>query len=112
AEVDVGQIEQVVNALMINAREAMPHGGTVRISARNVELAGPSPLLPAGRYIKVTISDRGSGVPDDLATKIFDPYFTTKPMGSGLGLSISYSIVKKNGGLRPLASCSPEGASL
>lgn len=111
SEVDVGQIEQVVNALMINAREAMPHGGTVRISARNVELAGPSPLLPAGRYIKVTISDRGSGVPDDLATKIFDPYFTTKPIGSGLGLSISYSIVKKHGGMLHLESSSAEGAT-
>ena len=61
AEVDTGQIEQVVNALMINAREAMPHGGTVRLSARNVELTGSSIALPPGRYIKVTISDRGSG---------------------------------------------------
>ena len=111
AEVDSGQIEQVVNALMINAREAMPHGGTVRLSARNVELTEPSTILPAGRYIKVKISDRGSGVPDDLATKIFDPYFTTKPMGSGLGLSISYSIVKKHGGMLHLESSSSEGAT-
>jgi PAS domain S-box-containing protein len=111
AEVDSTQIEQVVNALIINAREAMPHGGTVRLSARNVELAEPSPVLDAGRYIKVTISDRGSGVPDDLASKIFDPYFTTKPMGSGLGLSISYSIVKKHGGMLHLESSSTEGAT-
>jgi len=111
AEVDTGQIEQVVNALMINAREAMPHGGTVRLSARNVELSGTSVALPPGRYIKVTISDRGSGIPDDLATKIFDPYFTTKPMGSGLGLSISYSIVRKHGGMLHLESSSPEGAT-
>ncbi|MFL6516343.1 MAG: response regulator [Chthoniobacterales bacterium] len=110
AEVDPGQIEQVVNALMLNAREAMPHGGTVHLSARNVDLTEPSPTLSAGRYIKTTISDRGSGVPDDLATKIFDPYFTTKPMGSGLGLSISYSIVKKHGGLLHLESSSTEGA--
>ena len=111
AEVDSGQIEQVVNALIINAREAMPHGGTVRLSARNVELTEPSVALPPGRYIKVTISDRGSGVPDDLATKIFDPYFTTKPMGSGLGLSISYSIVRKHGGMLHLESSSTEGAT-
>jgi PAS domain S-box-containing protein len=111
AEVDPGQIEQVVNALMLNAREAMPHGGTVHLSARNIELTEPSPTLPAGRYLKTTISDRGSGVPDDLATKIFDPYFTTKPMGSGLGLSISYSIVKKHGGLLHLESSSTEGAT-
>src|SRR3954468_13008924 len=111
AEVDPGQIEQVVNALMLNAREAMPHGGTVHLSARNVDLTEPSPTLAGGRYIKTTISDRGSGVPDDLATKIFDPYFTTKPMGSGLGLSISYSIVKKHGGMLHLESSSAEGAT-
>jgi PAS domain S-box-containing protein len=111
AEIDSDQIEQVVNALMLNAREAMPHGGTARLSARNVEMSGPSAILPPGRYIKVTISDRGSGVPDDLATKIFDPYFTTKPMGSGLGLSISYSIVKKHGGMLHLESSSTEGAT-
>jgi two-component system cell cycle sensor histidine kinase/response regulator CckA len=112
SEVDCGQIEQVVNALMINAREAMPHGGTVRISARNVELTeAAGAILPPGRYIKTTISDRGSGVPDELATKIFDPYFTTKPMGSGLGLSISYSIVKKHGGMLHLEASSSEGAT-
>ena len=111
AEVDAGQIEQVVNALIINAREAMPHGGTVRLAARNLELSEASAFLRPGRYIKVTISDRGCGVPDDLATKIFDPYFTTKPMGSGLGLSISYSIVKKHGGMLHLESSSAEGAT-
>src|SRR3954467_10588007 len=85
AEVDPGQIEQVVNALVINAREAMPHGGTVRISARNVILEdNATTILPAGRYVKVTIADRGSGIGEDIATKIFDPYFTTKPLGSGL----------------------------
>ena len=112
AEVDPGQIEQVVNALMMNAREAMPHGGTVRLTARNVELGeSPGLLLPPGRYVKVSISDRGSGVPDDLSTKIFDPYFTTKPTSSGLGLAISYSIVKKHGGLLHLDSSSTEGST-
>src|ERR1700716_3211576 len=112
AEVDPGQIEQVINALVINAREAMPHGGTVRISARNVKLEDdPGAPLPTGRYLKITVSDRGSGVPEDLAAKIFDPYFTTKPMGSGLGLSISYSIVKKHGGMLHLEGSSSEGAT-
>jgi two-component system, cell cycle sensor histidine kinase and response regulator CckA len=112
AEVDPGQIEQVINALMINAREAMPHGGAVRISARNVQLEEtPGAIVPPGRYLKITIADRGSGIPDDLATKIFDPYFTTKPMGSGLGLAISYSIVKKHGGMLHLESSSPEGST-
>jgi two-component system, cell cycle sensor histidine kinase and response regulator CckA len=112
AEVDPGQIEQVINALVINAREAMPHGGTVRISARNVKLEDdPGAPLPAGRYLKITVSDRGSGVPEDLAAKIFDPYFTTKPMGSGLGLAISYSIVKKHGGMLHLENSSAEGST-
>ncbi|MDQ2824464.1 MAG: response regulator [Verrucomicrobiota bacterium] len=112
AEVDPGQIEQVINALMINAREAMPHGGTVRISARNVqfeEKAGA--LVSAGRYIKITIADRGCGIQDDLSTKVFDPYFTTKPTGTGLGLAISYSIVKKHGGMLHLENSSSEGST-
>jgi two-component system, cell cycle sensor histidine kinase and response regulator CckA len=112
SEVDPGQIEQVVNALLLNAREAMPDGGTVRISAHNVvleEKAG-TPLL-AGRYIKVMIADRGEGIPEDLATKIFDPYFTNKPTGTGLGLSISYSIVKKHGGILQLENSSREGST-
>jgi PAS domain S-box-containing protein len=112
AEIDPGQIEQVINALMINAREAMPHGGTVRVSARNVELGEKhGAFLPAGRYVKIAITDRGGGIDEELATRIFDPYFTTKPIGSGLGLSISYSIVKKHGGMLHLENSSPEGST-
>ena len=111
AEVDAAQIEQVVNALVLNAREAMPHGGTVRIRARNVvfEENATAGLKP-GRYIKVTISDRGTGIGEDLRTKIFDPYFTTKPSATGLGLAISYSVVKKHGGVLLLESTSAEGS--
>jgi two-component system cell cycle sensor histidine kinase/response regulator CckA len=112
AEVDPGQIEQVVNALMLNAREAMPHGGIVRVSARNVELKEGAGLpLPPGRYLKTDIVDGGGGIDEELATKIFDPYFTTKQTGSGLGLSISYSVVKKHGGILDLESSSPEGST-
>lgn len=110
-EVDAAQIEQVVNALMINAREAMPRGGTVKLSARNVEFTDKmSQILPEGRYVKILIADRGTGVPDEIAPRIFDPYFTTKPSGTGLGLSISYSIVKRHGGMLHLESSSSEGA--
>lgn len=111
AEVDAGQIEQVVNALMLNARESMPQGGTVRVRARNIvfEESANAPL-PTGRYIKVSITDRGAGISDELRTKIFDPYFTTKPTGTGLGLAISYSIVKKHGGLLLLENSSAEGS--
>jgi PAS domain S-box-containing protein len=112
ADVDPAQIEQVVNALLINAREAMPHGGTVRLRAGNVELDQYSGInVPAGNYIKISVADRGPGVSEDLAAKIFDPYFTTKPAGTGLGLSISYSIVKKHGGVLQLESSSSEGAT-
>src|SRR4051812_29952298 len=111
AEVDAGQIEQVVNALMLNAREAMPNGGTVRVRARNVVVEEDgNALLSPGRYLKVSITDRGSGVPDELRAKIFDPYFTTKATGTGLGLAISYSVVKKHGGLLLLESSSPDGS--
>src|SRR3954451_23477938 len=71
AEVDAGQIEQVINALMLNAREAMPHGGTVRVRARNIVVEeNANPALKPGRYIKVTISDRGAGISEELRAKI------------------------------------------
>jgi two-component system cell cycle sensor histidine kinase/response regulator CckA len=112
AEVDAGQIEQVVNALLINAREAMPSGGTVRVRARNVVVEEDSnPSLSAGGYLKISIADRGSGIPEELRAKIFDPYFTTKPTGTGLGLAISYSVVKKHGGHLLLENSSPEGST-
>lgn len=112
ADVDPAQIEQVMNALVLNAREAMPHGGTVRIRARNVHLDEHAPAaLPPGNYIKVSVADRGPGVPEELSSKIFDPYFTTKSAGAGLGLSMSYSIIKKHGGGLTLESSSPEGAT-
>jgi PAS domain S-box-containing protein len=112
AEIDPAQIEQVVNALMINAREAMPHGGIVRVFARNVEVETTGgALLRPGRYVKIAVADRGGGMDGELASKIFDPYFTTKPAASGLGLAISYSIVKKHGGLLQLESSSPDGST-
>ncbi len=112
AEIDATQIEQVINGLMINAREAMPNGGAVFVGAENFTVAADGPLpLPTGRYIKVTITDGGRGVPPELATKIFDPYFTTKPTSSGLGLAICYSIIKKHGGFLHLESNSTAGAT-
>jgi two-component system, cell cycle sensor histidine kinase and response regulator CckA len=112
AEVDPAQIEQVINALMINAREAMPHGGVVRLLARNVKVDDRrGGLLRAGRYLKIAVTDQGGGVDSQLASKIFDPYFTTKPTASGLGLAIGYSIVKKHGGLLHLETSSPRGST-
>lgn len=112
ADVDPSQIEQVMSALIMNAREAMPLGGTVRVTAQNVQLDEDNQLaLAPGNYIKVSVTDRGPGVPEHLVSKIFDPYFTTKPAGTGLGLSMSYSIVKKHGGALQLENSSPNGAT-
>ncbi len=104
-EMDEGQISQVVNNLIINAAQAMPEGGTLRIACQNVEIQkGHRNALPKGKYVKISISDKGQGIPPELLPKIFDPYFTTKPHGSGLGLATSYSIVAKHGGLLTVES--------
>jgi len=99
AVVDKGQIGQVVDNLVINGIQAMPEGGTITISAVNVEVKEKSPLaLVAGRYIQISVKDRGVGIEDEILKQIFDPYFTTKESGNGLGLSICYAIVSKHGG--------------
>ena len=99
-EVDQGQISQVINNLIINADQAMPDGGTVILGAELV--AEPDVQgLPQRRdgYIRIYVEDSGIGIPPELLPKIFDPYFTTKQRGSGLGLSTCYSIVKNHGGV-------------
>ncbi len=99
AEVDQGQISQVINNVILNACQAMPEGGTIRVRAANVTLAGQEvPTLAAGRYLRLAIADEGVGIPPEKIEKIFDPYYTTKRQGSGLGLASSYSIVKNHGG--------------
>ncbi len=99
AEIDEGQMSQVINNLVINADHAMPDGGTVEISAENLkgEELG-SILSPGKRYLKVMIADEGVGIPQEYIQKIFDPYFTTKEKGNGLGLAITYSIISKHDG--------------
>jgi len=112
AEIDAGQIEQVINALMINAREAMPNGGCVKVCAENVQIDQNRGLqLDPGRYIRVAITDHGAGIQPEIVGKMFDPYFTTKSSASGLGLAISYSIIRKHGGLLHLENTSPEGST-
>ncbi|OPY01190.1 MAG: Blue-light-activated protein [Syntrophorhabdus sp. PtaB.Bin184] len=108
AQVDEGQIRQVIHNLVMNARESMPDGGTIRITAENVDLFQPEGPLNPGRYIRLTVEDTGCGIsPEDL-DRVFDPYFTTKEMGSekgmGLGLAICYSIVKNHNGYISISS--------
>jgi PAS domain S-box-containing protein len=101
-EIDEGQISQVVHNLIINAYQAMPDGGAIRVSAENV-LLGPdhdlSLTLNLGKYVSLSVTDEGHGIPSHLVSKIFDPYFTTKKKGSGLGLATSYSILKNHDGM-------------
>lgn len=99
--VDKGQISQVINNIVLNADQAMPDGGDIFITAENVFIDSDSVLrsLTPGNYIKIEINDQGIGIPSDKLNKIFDPYFTTKQKGSGLGLSVAYSIVRKHGGI-------------
>jgi PAS domain S-box-containing protein len=98
-EVDEGQISQVIHNLVINAEHAMPEGGTIELRCSNVT-DDTHDMLPAREhgYVRVSVEDHGIGIPKEHQTKIFDPYFTTKQKGSGLGLATTYSIIKKHGG--------------
>ncbi len=98
-EVDEGQINQVIGNLVINANQAMPDGGTITITTENVNIVPESSIpLPVGRYIKIVVEDQGLGISKKHLPKIFEPYFTTKQKGSGLGLATAYSIIKRHGG--------------
>jgi CheY-like chemotaxis protein len=98
-EADEGQIKQVINNLLINADQAMPGGGIIKIEGGNVIVEeGSNFPFTEGRYVKLTITDQGIGIASKYLDKIFDPYFTTKPKGSGLGLATAYSIIKKHFG--------------
>ncbi len=107
AQIDPGQIGQVLHNVLLNAREAMPEGGLVELSAANVlaeDAAGNT-----GQYVRIAVRDYGSGIPADVLPRIFDPYFTTKPRGAGLGLTSAYSIVRKHGGIISVSSQPGQG---
>ncbi len=110
--VDPGQIAQVIHNLVINAHHAMPHGGVITITLANVmnpEIPGVS--SQSGPYVHLVMADQGQGIAREHLSKIFDPYFSTKPQGSGLGLTTSYSIIKNHGGYIEAFSLPGQGAS-
>ncbi len=105
AEVDPAQITQVINNLAINANQAMSEGGKVIVQADNIHVAESHGLpVKPGPYVRIRVIDHGRGIPDDVLPHIFDPYFTTKDLGSGLGLTSAYSIVKNHGGAITVSS--------
>ncbi|MBI5595094.1 MAG: PAS domain-containing protein [Elusimicrobia bacterium] len=112
-EVDRGQLAQVVHNLVINAQQAMPEGGVIEVQADSVEVCADGPgSPPAGRYVRVVVKDSGPGIADEDLDKVFDPYFTTKREGRGLGLATSRSIVEMHGGRISIASRAGAGATV
>jgi len=99
ADVDVGQMGQVISNIAINATNAMPEGGVIQVAAENLIIDGGHrlPLTP-GNYIRISITDHGVGIAQKHLAKVFDPYFTTKQEGRGLGLATTYSIIRKHQG--------------
>jgi two-component system cell cycle sensor histidine kinase/response regulator CckA len=99
-EADTTQLSQVLNNLAINAVQAMPKGGVIKVRAENLSLDDEHdlPSLEPGNYVKISIEDDGEGIATEHAQKIFDPFFSTRKNGAGLGLATSYSIIKKHGG--------------
>jgi PAS domain S-box-containing protein len=113
-EIDEGQISQVVQNLVINAQQAMPHGGTLRVLAENLEIKTDhldGVPFRRGNYVRIAFKDTGTGIKKNHLAKIFDPFFTTKHKGSGLGLSISFSIIMKHHGHLTVQSAPGEGTT-
>lgn len=104
-DMDEGQIHQVINNLVINAVQAMPQGGVLKVGAMNL-VVGDEPRLPLphGNYVRIWVQDFGLGIQPEHVEKVFDPYFTTKEKGTGLGLATSYSVIRRHGGLMTVKS--------
>lgn len=111
-DADPALILQVLQALIINADQAMPGGGVVTIGAQIAEVSGNDPVpLPIGSYVRITVKDEGVGISKEHMGRIFDPYFTTKKHGSGLGLAVALPIIKNHGGWMDVASKAGAGTT-
>jgi PAS domain S-box-containing protein len=116
AEIDAAQVSQIIHNLVINAQQATPEGGTVEVRAENVALSKKQSQvkglpLTAGNYVRVAVADQGSGIPKEILAKIFNPFFTTKPKGSGMGLATSFSIARQHGGHLSVESKAGSGST-
>jgi len=109
---DRNQIGQVIDNIIINAKQAMPGGGVIEVSAENILLTErPRANLAAGNYVKISIKDSGVGMPKEVLPRIFDPFFTTKTTGQGLGLATCYSIMNRHGGCIDVESEQGKGSA-
>lgn len=108
-EVDMGQIGQALHNILLNAKQATPGGGIIEIRAQNVQSGGAEEPR-AGDRVRISIKDYGCGIPSENLHRIFDPYFSTKPSGSGLGLATAHAIVAKHGGQISVQSVPGRGA--
>ncbi|MEA5113126.1 MAG: AAA family ATPase [Geobacteraceae bacterium] len=109
-EADVGQIGQVISNLVINAEQAMPDGGLITVTCDNFIIEETCHIpLQEGRYLRIHVKDQGQGIPKELLPNVFDPFFTTKRTGVGLGLTTTYSIIKRHDGLITVDSESGTG---
>ena len=98
AEIDVEQISQALNNILLNARQAMPEGGKIEVRAENVVFDADSLPLRSGKYVMISVRDHGCGIAAEVLPRIFDPYFTTKQSGNGLGLATVHAIIAKHEG--------------
>lgn len=111
-DIDENQFSQVIDNLLLNAKQACGKKGLISLLAQNTSLDASNHLeLPAGDYVRVSITDDGPGIDEELLPKIFDPFFTTKTAGSGLGLTTAYSIMRRHGGLINVTSRTGEGTT-
>ena len=111
SDFDENQIGQVLDNMVINARQAMPRGGVLDVSMRNIARSEAPEFLPPKNYVCVSIRDHGSGIAREHLPHIFDPFFTTKTMGSGLGLATSHSIISQHGGFIGVDSVEGRGTT-
>ena len=110
-EADAPQLSQALSNLLLNAAQAMPDGGVITVSAVNLHLpADNSRGLAAGPYLEIGVADHGPGIPQQILQRIFEPYFTTRERGSGLGLTSAYSIARKHGGTVTVDSTEGKGS--
>ena len=112
--IDVGQLEQLLLNLIVNASDAMPDGGTVLVETTNVELNGSSPTVPPGPYVRIDVIDTGLGMSKEVVARAFEPFFTTKQQGkgTGLGLATAYGIVTQADGTITIQSAVGKGTTI